>query len=597
VPTIAQTLNLREQPGETIEATLVDHLREKELLLVLDNLEQVVECAPAIAALLAAARELRVLATSREPLHVASEREYPLSPLPAQDAVALFGERARAARPGVAVDEAIALEICRRVDHLPLAIELAAARTKLLPPAALLQRLHERLKLLTAGARDVDERQRTLRATIDWSHDLLSDDEQLLFRRLAVFAGGWTLEAAEEVCAAEGELDVLEGLGSLVDKSLVRQHELDGQPRFTMLETIREYAAEALAAAGEGEAIGSRHTRWCVALADRAEPELRGREQRRFADLVGSEYGNVRAALARSLDRAGDTDALRLAASLWFFWYLRGYYDEGRHFLQRALAAEPAAEVRVRAKALLGLGALSSEQGRHEEGEALAREALSSFRQCSDERETAYALIQVATNTALRGDVTSARGLLHESLSLLGDRDRWSAGVARWWLGWVALSEGDYEESAAHFAECVALYRELGEPGGTGYALFGVGAALLGAGRSEGARERFVEARELAHELDFAGLAISCVGGIAAVAAASGDVERTPPLLAAAEAERRRVGAPRDRPLRDLEQRARAAALAVLGEERFQALEREAPPFEDAVSEALAPSRRTAGTA
>src|SRR5215211_7733214 len=299
LPTIAQTLALKEQPGEPLFETLKSQLADRQLLLLLDNFEQVEAAAPLVGELLAAAPRLNVLVTSRAPLHLAAEHEYPVSPLAEEQALQLFVERAQAVRPGFTLDgnRPVVLEICRRLDHLPLAVELAAARVKLLPPSALLQRLDARLKLLTGGARDREERQRTLRGAIEWSHELLGAEEQRLFRRLAVFAGGWTLEAAEAVCAADGELDVLDGLGSLLDKSLIRQSEVEGQPRFSMLETIREYAAEKLAEAGQAAELRRQHAEYFSRLAERMGGELSDRISPDLVDRLAADLENFRSAL------------------------------------------------------------------------------------------------------------------------------------------------------------------------------------------------------------------------------------------------------------------------------------------------------------
>src|SRR5215204_4636370 len=332
---VAETLGVRETAEQPLDESLKDYFHERQLLLILDNFEQVLGAAPTVTELLAGAPGLKVLATSRAPLGLYGEHEFPVPPLTLPDlkrppplerltqyeAVGLFVERARALKPDFSITNESApavAEICVRLDGLPLAIELAAARIKMLPPKAMLQRLTSRLKLLTGGARDLAERQRTLRATIEWSHALLDEGEQVLFGRLAVFSGGRTLEAIEAICDAEGDLpvDAFEGVSSLLDKSLLRQEEgSNGEPRFVMLETIHEYARERLKASGESEETRRLHAEYFLALAEEAEPELSGADQLACLERLEAEHDNMRAALAWSLEKEPET-ALRLAGAL-----------------------------------------------------------------------------------------------------------------------------------------------------------------------------------------------------------------------------------------------------------------------------------------
>jgi predicted ATPase/class 3 adenylate cyclase len=356
VPAIAQAFGLRDQPGASALETLIEYLRDKELLLVLDNFEQVLAAAPALSTLLAEAPGLKLLATSRAPLHLSGERAYRLPQLALADAIELFVERAQAAASDFRLtdenEEAVA-EICRRFDGLPLAIELAAPRVRTLTPQALLRRLDQRLPLLTGGAQDTDERQRTLRNTIAWSYDLLLEREQSLFRRLGVFVGGFRLEAA----AAVGDSnDALEDLDSLVEKSLLLRlrEDSDGEPRFWMLETIREYAREQLEAAGELESAVRRHGAWFAELAERLDAEAETGDQPASVALLVDDYPNLRAAIERAReDRDGEL-LLRLATALWPFWSTRGYVAEGRQALEDALELAG----RRPARALLGLSSL-----------------------------------------------------------------------------------------------------------------------------------------------------------------------------------------------------------------------------------------------
>jgi predicted ATPase/class 3 adenylate cyclase len=370
VSTIAHTLGLGEQPGQTIEESLVEYLRDKQMLLLLDNFEQIVIAAPAVADVLAAVPELRLLVTSRETLRVTTEQVYAVPPLPLPDlaevhdaatlsqydAVALFEERAMAAKPGFEVtneNASVIAEICLRLDGLPLAIELAAARATILPPQALLRRLDQRLTLLTGGRRDLAARQQTLRNAIGWSYDLLPDPEQALFSRLSVFVSGCQIEAAEAVCNLEGELgsDVLDGIQSLVEKSLLREKsDPDGEPRFWMLETIQEYARNSLASAGATEEMRRRHAMYFLSLAERADFESRC-DPTRWFERLDADDANLLAAFHWARE-VGEADLmLRLASALWGFWLARGHITEGKNALEEAVLVSG----KRPARALIGL--------------------------------------------------------------------------------------------------------------------------------------------------------------------------------------------------------------------------------------------------
>ena len=355
-PTIARILGLSER-AQTPEELLEGYLRDRQTLLLLDNLEQVIEAAPVVEKLLSGAANLKILATSRIPLGLYGEYEFPVPPLSLPDpdslpplenlteyeAVRLFVERARAVKPDFVLTEEngpAVVEICKRLDGLPLAIELAAARIKLLPPRVLLDRLGNRLKILTGGARNLPERQRTLRNAIEWSYGLLDEGEKLLFGRLGVFSGGATLEAIEAVCDARGDLptDVFDGASSLLDKSLLRQEERAvGEPRFVMLETIHEFANVMLEESGEVEAVRRAHAEYFLALAEEAEPMLWGAEDAAWLDRLEQEHDNMRAALSWAIEHEEATLALRVGGALRWFWYMEGYYGEGRRWLEAAL--------------------------------------------------------------------------------------------------------------------------------------------------------------------------------------------------------------------------------------------------------------------
>ncbi|HSH81837.1 MAG TPA: adenylate/guanylate cyclase domain-containing protein, partial [Herpetosiphonaceae bacterium] len=375
VSTIATALGVRETGGQSLLDSLKAYLREKQLLLVLDNFEQITAVADQVAALLAAAPALKVLVTSRVPLHVRGEHEYAVPPLPLPDraagtspdrlsqyeAVRLFIDRARDVQAAFAVTNTNApavAEICHRLDGLPLAIELAAARVKLLSPEAILQRLDRPLKLLSGGARDLHTRQQTLRATIDWSYNLLAPKEQTLFRRLGVFTGGFDLAAVDAVCGTGDEAgDVFDTVAALVDNSVVRPVEtLDGEPRFTVLETIREYALERLEAAGETGGLRRHHVEYFLLLAERGDLELRGPNELAWLNRLETEHDNLRAALQWTLDQREAELGLRLVGALTLFWRYRGHWSEGHAWLERLLAVGDAAAPAVRARALAGAG-------------------------------------------------------------------------------------------------------------------------------------------------------------------------------------------------------------------------------------------------
>ena len=481
--TVAQVLGVRESGDLPLIDGIRDYLSDKRLLLVVDNFEQVLEAAPLVGELLSAP-SLKVLATSRIPLGVYGEHEYAVPPLAIPDperlpglealshyeAVRLFIERARAAKADFAVTNENAravAEICARLDGLPLAIELAAARIKLLPPKAMLGRLGRRLKLLTGGARNLPERQRTLRGAIEWSHTLLEDGEKTLFCRMAVFSSGRTLEAIETVCDAEGDLpiDALEGVSSLLDKSLLRQEEgPNGEPRFVMLETIHEYAREKLRESGEAEEIRRAHKEYFLTLAEEAEPELMGSDQVPWMERLEAEHDNMRAALSWSLEVGDAESALRIGGALWRFWNVRGHFSEGRRWLATALSDGEAAPVGVRARALLGLGYLALRQGDYMRATEDLEASLALYREAEDRRGEAYALCFLGWIALDRNELERAEGLLEESLALgraVGTaRD---VSVVLNALAMLGLYRGEYERAATMQEESLSLAREAGD--------------------------------------------------------------------------------------------------------------------------------------
>src|SRR5437763_17100 len=469
VATIAQALGIKEVGERPLPDLLQAALRDQRLLL-LDNFEQVVAAAAGLADLLASCPGLKMLVTSRAVLHLHGEYEFPVPPLALPDlttlpqslsqnaAVALFLERARAVKPDFeltpANTRAIA-EICVRLDGLPLAIELAAARVKLLPPQALLARLEHRLQVLTGGARDVPARQQTLRNLLAWSYDLLDGKQQQLFGRLSVFVGGCTLEAVEGLYTALGDLpaDVLDGVTSLIDKSLLRQTEQEGEePRLLMLETIREYGLEALAASGEMESTRRAHATYYLALADLAELELGGPQQGVWLDRLEREHDNLRAALQWTIEQGeagGSMEmALRLGGALRRFWWGRGHWSEGRNFLERALAtglADTWIDPSVRAKALLAASNLIFVQSDYERAKVLSEESLALYRELEDRHGIAYSLYRLGNVAWVRGDTAAARSLIGEALALFREvDDKEYIAYSLFSLGLFASSQGEY---------------------------------------------------------------------------------------------------------------------------------------------------------
>jgi predicted ATPase/DNA-binding SARP family transcriptional activator len=484
VATVGQTLGVREGAGRTIDESLQEHLKDKQLLLLLDNFEQVVEAAPEVSRLFAACPRVKVLATSREPLHLPGEQQYPVPPLPVPDqpslqrpdplllsqfvAVALFTEQAQAVNPSFQLtnENAHAVgEICVRLDGLPLAIELAAARTKLLPPQAILGRLDQRLKLLTGTSRGVPARQQTLRNTIDWSYGLLPEGERALFVRLAVFVGGCSLEAAGAVCDPDDELgaDVLDGIASLVDKSLIRQPErAEGEPRFGMLETVREYALERLEADPSAQEVRRRHSEYFCQLAEQARDGLKGLHQQAWLERLEEEHANLRAALARLLEQRQTEQAMRVVSGIWSFWLFHGYLREGQRWSEAVLAKADPSPSLLRGDILAILGEFYRCQGDFERSIRVKEEALPILRH-ADPRKAAGVLHDLGEIAAqAQGQYARALELHEESLALrrqLGDQ----GGIAHALTGLadLAIRTGDLTQAAALYQQVLQTAREL----------------------------------------------------------------------------------------------------------------------------------------
>ncbi len=488
---IAETLGIREVAGHLPLGHLKEFLHQKQMLLLLDNFEQVVSAASQVADLLATCPKLKILVTSREVLHVRAEHEFPVPPLELPDpkhlpnlatlshypAIALFLQRARAVKPDFQVTHANArpiAEICARLDGLPLAIELAAARMKLLSPQALLARLSQRLQVLTSTTRDVPARQQTLRNTIAWSYDLLNLDEQRLFRRLSVFVGGCTLDALEAIYAALGEGDetasVFDGVASLIDKSLLQQNEGDNELRFIMLETIREYGLECLTASGEVEFTRRAQADYYLALAEQLEREFYDPQQTRKLAYMEQEHGNLRVVMDWLLERPEAREsiemALRLGVALWILWLFGGSHwrNEGWNFLERALAGSEGVAVRVRAKAFACAGDLAGWLGHFERGEALCQESLALYREIEDTVGMGQAVCHRGMVAYFRGDFAAARSLFEEGMGLAREAsDKRTYVWALSHLSFIDVTQGEFDRGRSRTEESLALYRELGD--------------------------------------------------------------------------------------------------------------------------------------
>jgi predicted ATPase/class 3 adenylate cyclase/DNA-binding XRE family transcriptional regulator len=559
IAAVAAALGLRENASQPLAEIVPAYLRDKALLLVLDNFEQIVEAAPLVGTLLAGCPHLRIVVTSRTVLQIYGEHEYPVPPLalpprgstpPLEQltqyaAVVLFIQRAQAVQPSFTVTNATApavAEICARLDGLPLAIELAAARVRLLPPPALLARLANRLGTLTGGARDVPARQQTLRAAIDWSYRLLSAPEQAFFARLAVFAGGRTLAAIEAVCLTPDEpqdalagCDVLVEVASLVEKSLLRPEEEEeaSEPRFVLLETLHEYAREQLTSRGETETFRARHAAYFVALAEDAEPHLWGGVGvGTWLARLDAEHDNLRAVLQWAQEHEERREVgLRLSGALSRFWMWRGHFSEGRRWLEGFCAAvwpgaerASAAVVAAQAKALHGAGVLAWRQGDFAQAALLQEESLALRRELGDKQGIARSLHYLGSVTADGGDYARATALYEESLALsreLGD----TGGIARslGYQGHIAIAQGDYARATALYEESLALLREQEDKPGISASLNSLGNVASSLGDFARASVLYEESLTIDRELgDKPGIAVQ-LNNLGSIAWRQGD--------------------------------------------------------------------------
>ncbi len=528
---LARALRVQESGDRPVAEAVTDHLRDRELLLLLDNFEQIIQAGSFLVELLRACRQLKILVTSRAVLRVSEELDYPVPPLglPAADAeatadrakqaeaVRLFVERARAVVPDFGLTDAnapIVAEICRRLDGLPLAIELATARVRHLSLAAIRARLEHRLMLLTGGAQDLPPRQQTLHATIAWSYDLLNEAEQALFRRLSVFVGGCTLAAAEAVAGlrtADSGLSrrpsvlspqssVLDGVASLVDASLLQRKETaDEESRFEMLETIREFAREQLEASGEAAAAHERHTAYYLELAERTEPALEYADEAGWFDRLDAERDNLRAAERWAAARGDAETIVRLGAALWQYWMMQADAADARERVDAVLALAASTPLApARAKALGGAGVLARMLGDYPAARALGEESLALARQLDDRRRVAVASYNLGRLAYLQGRYADARVLLEEALAgfrPLGHRPGVAAALNR--LGYLAFSEGDLAGARAPLEQSLAVARATGHPRLVGSVLFNLGLTAHFGGDLEAARRLYEEWRAI----------------------------------------------------------------------------------------------------
>ncbi len=512
------------------DGNLSSALAGKRSLLVLDNLEQVLDAAAELGELLAACSELRVLATSREPLHLSGEHEYPLAPLPDIEAAALFFERARAIEPDFAVNDEVAA-ICRRLDGLPLAIELAAARVKLLSPTQILTRLEHKLPLLTTGARDLPDRQRTLRATIDWSHELLSEEEKRLFARLSVFAGGCDLDAAEAVCGAQ-----LDTLQALVDKNLVRAR---GE-RFTMLETIREYAEEELTKDPAKATIRHGHAAYFAELAEQAYDGWAGPDSVQIGDRLEIELDNVRAALRVAIDQPYPRLALLLASKLVYLWSERGRRREGLAWNEAADAIAEGEDAGVRAVALRVAGGLAGELSELKRSRELLDKAMEFGRDAGDDTLVARIEGNLGVADIREGDFTSGIKRLLAAAAFFREKgDQLRVAICLGNVACARLTQGEDHDAAETAREVLELCRELKWDVLTAWVLATSGWAELGLGNIAEAEAAFGEALDLSARSPDPNNVIAGVEGFAACAVRGGKLGRSARLFAAATIARR----------------------------------------------------------
>ncbi len=589
---IAQTLGVSDAGNEPLPVRLQALLRSKHLLLILDNFEQLLPAALLVADLLAGCPRLKVLVTSRAVVGVYGEQIFPVAPLAVPNpgdepnpgqlsqyaAVRLFLERAVAVKPTFHLTDANAVtvaEICRRLDGIPLAIELAATWIRVLPPQGILTQLSSRLQFLTGGAPTLPGRHQTLRASLDWSYSLLDAPDQTLFARLGVFAHGWTVDAAGTVCNAEGDLgkQVGHGLTSLLDKSLVQHLENEDEPRFVLLDTLREYAWEQLQLRGEATRLRAQHALYYLNLAETIEPELATAEQQAWLERLEADHDNLRAALQYLVDTGDMEQALRLASTLGRFWWIRGHLGEGRQWLERVLqattkhTATPTTIV-LRAKALYWVGILAIQQGAYQPAQTALAESLQLCKSHGDRPGIGLALNALGVLANRRGHTAEARERYEAALAIfreLHDQERIATLLNN--LGFTFILEGQSERAKPLLVESLSLSRCLDDTAGIAFALSNLGLAAIHERNYDQAPHLLTESFTLFNLLGDKRSSAECLEALAEVAIVQGDVARAVRLLGAADRLRDLVGAPRASHEQGRHDRTMAAARAQLDAE------------------------------
>lgn len=561
---IGQLLGVRASAGQSLADRLKTHLASKHLLLILDNFEHLLPAATLVADLLASCHSLQVLTTSRSPLRLSGEHTFPVPPLSLpepeclstldelaqNEAVRLFVARVEAAKPDFALTEANAAsitEIVWRLDGLPLALELAAARVRVLSPSALLARLEHRLPLLTGGGQDLPDRQRTLRDTIAWSYDLLPPDEQSLFRHLGVFAGGWTLEAADTVARSDSHRDVLEPMTSLLEKSLIRHADhSDDEPRFTMLETIREFSLEQLQAGSDADAVRRSHAAWCVDLATHAESAVFGPEQALWLARLHREYDNLRAALRLARRKADDELLLQLAGLLGIFWQIHGHVAEGAGWVDPALDRGTSVAPGIRAQAFFTSGLLAWVSGDYARGIERCMASVALWQTLDNPWRVAFSLNVLGMLRGEQGDFAGARRDLEESLAICrAIGHKWGIGLGMFDLGKALTYEQDYAAAGSLIEESLVYFRATGDRWQIAEALADLGGVAQVQGDVDRVAALAVESLQLNREqgwLWYVPESLELLGG---VALARGEFVRAARLLGTAAARREATGAVR----------------------------------------------------
>lgn len=554
--TVATTFGLHEEPGQSIGAMLADRLHASKLLLILDNCEHLVQAAATFAdGLLRSCPDLHLIASSREGLGVAGEVLYRVPPLAAPDphrlppldalaqyeAVRLFVDRAESVKPGFALTDqnaAAIAQICTRLDGIPLAIELAAARAKTLTPDQIAARLDDRFRLLTGGSRTALPRQQTLRAAIDWSFDLLSAEERTVMQRLSILVGGWTLESAEAICAGDGidQYAVLDFIESLLNKSMIAANlEQSHAARYRMLDTIREYALEKLEAAGESDRVRQAHFNFFLKLAEAAEPKLmRGRDQASWLDRLEIERENLRAALEWSISANRIEQAMQLATALGSFWNERGYFQEGRQWLEAGLSQRERSPKDVLAQTLRAAARLAGRRGDFDRAETYAQESVALWRELGDKAQLARALNTLAAVRSERGDVAGSVAFNEEVLQISRElNDDWGIAQALSDVGWSAVFLGDYARGTPLLEEGLELQRERQDTFGIAWTALALGVARFLQNQIDPAAALMAESLRLFGALQNQWYIAGCLEVTAGIAGARHQPQRAARLLGA----------------------------------------------------------------